>query len=396
MVEQTGAGALRAHLETIAITAGRGSNDSSLTAPIWGSTAWQVDSLDEARRRATGTRSARFYARFANPTVNAFEEAIAELEGAQAALAFGSGMGAVASVVLALCSAGDHVVAQRDLYSNTAMFLAGPCARFGIDVTWVDHTEPGAFAAAVRPGKTMLVLAETPANPRLTLADLDELGAIRGPFTVVDSTFATPVVQRPLDHGVSLVLHSATKGIGGHNDATLGVVAGERDLIEDIWRYAVLHGATASPYDAHNALRGVRTLAVRVERQGATALALARFLEDHPAVSGVSYPGLDGHPQRDLARHQMRGGGTLVTFDLAGGLDAARRFVESVRVARMAASLGGPETLVTNPAGTTHAGLGPDELAEAGIGPGMIRCSVGLEHVDDLIADFSQALSAAS
>ncbi len=381
-------------LDTVAITAGRRTNGSSLAAPIWASTVWEPESLDEARRRSTSCRSDHVYSRYANPTVNAFEDAVAALEGAESALAFGSGMGALASVIFGLCSHGDHVVAQKHLYSNTQMLLAGPCARFGIDVTWVDGSEPGAFAAAVRPGKTMLVIAETPANPQLSLVDLDELGSIRGPFTLVDSTFATPVVQSPLAHGVSLVLHSATKGIGGHNDATLGVVAGERELLDDLWRYAILHGSTASPYDAHNALRGIRTLAVRVERQSATARTIAEALEHHPAVARVSYPGLDSHPQRDLARHQMRSGGTLLSFELAGGLEAGRQFVEAVQLARMAASLGGPETLVTSPANSTHAGLNRFELADAGIGPGMIRCSVGLEHPDDLLTDFRAALEA--
>jgi cystathionine beta-lyase/cystathionine gamma-synthase len=383
------------HTDSIAITAGRSSNDLSLSAPIWASTVWEQGSLDDARRRSTGARASGFYSRYANPTVNAFEDAVAALEGAEAALAFASGMGAVASVVLALCSPGDHIVTQRHIYSGTQMFLQGPCARLGIDVTWVDGAEPGAFAAAVRPGKTMLVLAETPANPQLSLVDLDELGAIRGPITVVDSTFATPALQQPLRHGVSLSLHSATKGIAGHNDASLGVIAGEKELVDDIWRYAVLHGATASPYDAHNGLRGIRTLPVRIERASATALAIAEHLVTRREVCAVNHPGLASHPQRHLVDRQMSGlGGALLSFVLAGGLEAGRRFVESVRLARLASSLGGPETLVTSPANSTHAGLSRDELADAGIGPGLVRVSVGLEHPGDLIADFDRALEA--
>lgn len=383
------------HLDSLAVRGGRRSNGRSLAAPIWASAVWESESLDDARRRSTGARQEHFYGRYANPTVNAFEDAIALLEGAESALAFGSGMGAIASVVMALCSPGDHIVAQRHIYSGTQMLLAGPCNRFGIDVTWVDGSAPGAFAAAVRPGKTMLVIAESPANPQLSLVDLDELGAIRGPFTLVDSTFATPALQQPLRHGVSLVVHSATKGISGHNDATLGVVAGEKDLIDDLWRYAVLHGAIASPYDAHNGLRGIRTLPVRVQRQSATALTVAEFLAAHPAVAAVNYPGLPSHPQYELARRQMSAGGSLLSFDLAGGLEAGRRFVESVELARMAPSLGGPETLVTSPANSTHAGLTREEQTEAGIGPGLVRCSIGLEHPDDLIADFTQALGRA-
>jgi cystathionine beta-lyase/cystathionine gamma-synthase len=369
------------HLDTTAIRAGRSANGTSLAAPLWASSVWTSPSLDHARKAAVGARAACFYGRFANPTVTAFEEAIASLEGAEAA------------VILALCSAGDHVVAQRQIYSGTQMFLQAAAARFGIETTFVDGSEPGAFAAAVRPGKTMLILAETPANPLMSLVDLDQLGAIMGPFKVVDSTFATPCLQQPLRHGVDIVLHSATKGIAGHNDATLGVIAGEQELMSDIWRYAVLHGATPSPADALNALRGIRTLPIRLARQSATALRLARFLESHPAVAGVNYPGLESHPQHELATRQMSDFGGVLSFDLAGGVESGRRFLEAVSLAQMATSLGGPETLVTSPALTTHAGLGPEELLAAGITPGLIRVSVGLEHEDDLIADFTQALA---
>ena len=241
------------------------------------------------------------------------------LEGADDALAFASGMGAIATVVYALCSSGDHIVAQRQLYAGTLAFLQGPCQRMGIETTLIDGTEPGAFAAAVRPGRTMLALAETPSNPRLELVDLDELGSLRGPITVVDSTFATPLGQQPLAHGVHLSLHSATKGIAGLNDATLGVISGEQDLIDAIWAYSVLHGATASPYDALNAIRGIRTLAVRTTHQAASAPHLAEVLVEEPAVAAVHYPGLVSHPQFDLAKRQMRHGGTVLAIELAGG-----------------------------------------------------------------------------
>jgi cystathionine beta-lyase/cystathionine gamma-synthase len=384
------------HHDSVAVRAGRGSNGSSLAAPLWATSVWEQSTLDEGRRSAGGTRAATFYSRYANPTVTAFEEAVAELEGAEAAMAFSSGMGAISSVLFALCSPGDHVVCQRQIYSGTQLLLQGPAARMGIETTWVEAGEPGAFAAAVRPGKTMLVIGETPANPSLALIDLDELGAIKGPFTMVDSTFATPILQQPLRHGVDLVVHSATKAIGGHNDATLGVIAGERELVDDIWRYSVLHGATASPYDAHNGLRGIRTLAVRQERSCATAATLAGYLIKHASVAGVNYPGLESHPQYELARRQMRAGGAMLSFDIATGREGARRFVEAVTLARLATSLGGPETLVTSPPNTTHIGLTDEELAAGGIPPGLVRVSVGLEHPQDLIADFERALHAAS
>jgi cystathionine beta-lyase/cystathionine gamma-synthase len=380
------------HPDTVAVRAGRSANGNSLSTPLWGSSVWRSPSLDDARRASTRLRSPEFYGRYANPTVTAFEEAVAALEGAEAAMAFGSGMGAIASLVLGLCSAGDHIVAQRHLYSGTQLFLQGACTRFGMEVTFVDSTRPGAFADAVVPGRTMLVLAETPANPQLSLVDLDELGAIRGPFTVVDSTFATPVGQQPLAHGVNLVVHSATKGIAGHNDATLGVIAGEKDLVDAVWSYGVLHGATASPYDALNGLRGIRTLPIRLARQSDTAQRLAEFLARHPAVGQVNYPGLASHPQHTLATRQMRHFGGMLSVDLREGLAAGRRLVEGVRLAQMATSLGGPETLVSSPANSTHAGLTDDELASAGISPGLVRISVGLEHAEDLIADLAQAL----
>ena len=385
---------LELHPDTVAIRAGRSTNGSSLSTPLWSSTVWTNGDLTTARRSSTGTRVANFYSRYSNPTVSAFEEAVATMEGAEASLAAGSGMGAVANVLYALCSPGDHVVAGRQVYSGTAMLLQLLEARFRVEVTWIDGHVPGAYAAAVRPGKTVVVWAETPANPQLTLTDLDELGAIKGPFTVVDGTLATPHLQHPLRHGVDLVVHSATKGIAGHNDATLGVVSGERDLVEDIWRYAVLHGAVASPHDALNALRGIRTLPVRIERQSATALTLAEHLANHPSVTAVNYPGLASHPQHELAVRQMRAFGGLLSFEVAGGAAAAKRFCESVRLAQLASSLGGPETLVTVPSQTTHVGIDPDEQVAVGITPSLVRVSVGLEHVDDLWADMNAALNA--
>lgn len=377
---------------TRAITAGRQASGRSLAPALWASSTWESESLDDAHRRATSVRHGDFYSRYCNPTVRSFEEAMTELEGTEESLAFASGMGAIASTVLALCSAGSHVVAQRQLYAGTLAFLQGPCARLGIETTFVDIGEPGAFAAAVRPGRTMLVLAETPSNPRLELADLDELGAIAGPFTVVDSTFATPLGQRPLDHGVDISLHSATKGIAGHNDATLGVISGDADLLAEIWSYAVLHGATPSPFDALNALRGIRTLGVRTRQQNESARSLAVALAEHDATTAVHYPGLTEHPQHDLANKQLLQYGTVLAFDL-GGRDAAAAFLDRVELCRVATSLGGPETLVCHPATTTHAGLTGDEMDATGVTPGLVRMSVGLEETSDLISDVERALA---
>jgi cystathionine beta-lyase/cystathionine gamma-synthase len=380
------------HPETRAIRAGRADNDTALAPILWATTTFVTPTVEGGRRMATGVGAARFYSRYGNPTVNGFEDAIAQLEGAETARAFASGMGAISAVILGLCSKGDHIVAQRQLYAGTQLLLQTACPRFGIDVTFVDATEPGAFAAAVIPGRTTLVFAETPANPRLDLVDLDELGAIAGPMTVVDSTFATPLVQRPLDHGVDLVIHSATKAIAGHNDATLGVVAGSAELVNWLYSFAVLQGANASPFDAMNGTRGLRTLGVRLERQSANAGELAHFLEGHALVDEVRWPGLESHPQFALAQRQMALPGGLLTFDLDGGLESGRVFVEALEIAQLATSLGGPETLVTHPASTTHVNLTPEELEANGIGLGTVRVSIGLEHAGDLLADFAQAL----
>jgi cystathionine beta-lyase/cystathionine gamma-synthase len=380
------------HPETRAITSGRATDGSALAPTLWNTSAFETPSFAAAAKMARQSRPREFYARYGNPTVGAFEDAIASLEGAEAARAFSSGMGAMFAVIFSMVSSGGHIVAQRQIYGGTTTLLTSVCPRFGIDVTFVDGTQPGAFAAAIRPGKTQLVIAETPTNPWLELVDMSELGALV-PITVVDSTFATPLGQTPLAHGVNLVMHSATKAICGHNDASLGVVAGERDLIDWIWGFAVLQGANAGAADALNGLRGIRTLGPRLRQQSESSAVLASFLGDHPAVSRVAHLSLSSHPQAALYTKQMMQPGGLCTFELAGGEDAAAKVVDGVKVFRIATSLGGPESLITHPFTTTHVGLTDEEKVEQQIGAGVIRLSVGLEHVDDLIADLSQALS---
>ena len=390
MADEPTTGGLHAH--TRAIRAGRDDNQNALAPILWATSTFTAASVSEARDLAVDTHSTRFYTRYGNPTVKAFEDVVADLEGTESARAFASGMGALSAIVLGLCSSGDHIVAQRQLYGGTQLLLQTACPRFGIGVTFVDGTEPGAFAEAVIGGRTVLVIAESPANPKLDVIDLAEVGAIAGPMTVVDSTFATPLAQRPAEFGVDLVVHSATKAIAGHNDATIGVVAGSEELLAWLWSYAVLHGAAASPFDALNALRGIRTLAVRLRQQTDTATALAEALEGHPAVEAVYYPGLESHPQHELAAKQMELAGGLATFELRGGYEAGRLFMEEVRVVQFATSLGGPESLVTHPASTTHVSLLPAELEAICIGPGTVRFSAGLEHTDDVVADVIGAL----
>ena len=377
---------------TTAITAGR--DDSGALAPsLTSSTTWSSAGLEESHQQAKAIHETKNYSRYANPTVEAFEHAIAELENTQAALAFASGMGAVSSVVLALCSTGDHIVAQRNCYAGTLAFLNGPCARLGIDVTFVDGRNAQEFADAVRPGKTMLVIAETPSNPRLDLVDLAVLGAIKGPITVVDSTIATPLGQRPHDHGVSLVLHSATKGIAGHNDATIGVIAGDADLIGDIWSYSVLHGATASPFDAMNALRGVRTLDARLARQCESAQILAEWLSKQNNVTAVHYPGLKSHPQHDLAKKQMNYLGSVLSFEIAGGKAAATKLLGALKLIRPAVTFGGPESLISHSTSSTHNSVDPDTKAKIGVTDSLLRLSVGLEACVDIQRDLAEALA---
>ena len=393
------------HPETSVIRTGRTDQPNSLAPALFPSTNYVTDSLEQSQTKACDLTEQRFYSRHSNPTVAAFEEAMAELEGAEAARAFSSGMGAISSVVFALCGAGDHIVVQQQLYGATWLFFQW-VKRFNLEVTFVDGTRPGAFAASIKPGKTKLVFAETPSNPLVGITDLKELGAIAGPVVVVDSTTAPPTVQRPLDWGVDLSLHSATKSIAGHNDAMLGVVSGSGNLLDWIRSYSVLHGANASSFDAMNGLRGLRTLAIRIARQSETAQLLAQHLEQHPAVARVWFPGLKSHPAHSLAAQQMKQPGGVLAFELepSGSVDdsgsaseghhAAGQLMQQLTLAQQATSMGGPETLITHPFSTTHAGLLPEELAAVGITSNVVRVSVGLEHPDDLIADFDQALSA--
>lgn len=395
------------HPETSLIRSGRSDQPDSLAPVLFPSTTHVVETLEEGQRKSRDLSERRFYSRHSNPSVGAFEEAMAELEGAESARAFASGMGAISSVVFGLCEAGDHIVAQRQLYGATFLFFQWVKSRLGIEVTFVDASEHGSFAAAVRPQQTKLVFAETPSNPRLDIVDMRALGEIAGPVVVVDSTAAPPVLQRPLEHGADLSLHSATKYIAGHNDALLGVISGSEELLEWLRGYAVLHGAAASPFDAMNGLRGLRTLGVRVSRQCETAQMLAEMLEAHEGVEQVWHPGLASHPGHELASKQMEKPGGLLTFDLAvdpegearerkaAAIASGAAFVDALQIAQNATSFGGPETLATHPASTTHAGLLPEELKAAGIKETTIRVSVGLEHPDDLLADFSNALQQA-
>lgn len=384
--------------ETLVAHADRGIDDASDVAPPLHQTApFRAASDDEFAEMSNTPRHPRNYTRDGNPTFARVESIVAALEGAEAALLTSSGMGAISTSVLSLVGQGDHVVAQRTHYMGTAQLLGTVLPRFGIAVTLVDPTAPAAFAKAIT-GATKLIIVETPANPLLTLADLGkvaELARARGIATLCDSTIATPINQTPTRFGIDLVVHSATKFLGGHHDLMAGVVAGPKSLVERIWHCAVTLGPVPDPFAAWLLLRGLRTLPLRIARQNQTALETAKFLEQHPAVARVHYPGLQSHRQHGLACLQMPGGfGGLMSFELRGGFAAAQALIGNMRIPGRAVSFGGFESLATQPDAMWKGSIGEAKAREAGISDGLIRMSIGLEHPQDLIADLDRALHA--
>ncbi|MEV0615845.1 aminotransferase class I/II-fold pyridoxal phosphate-dependent enzyme [Nonomuraea sp. NPDC050404] len=368
----------------------------SISMPIYQTSGFVFDDpavMAEAMGRPDG---AYVYGRYTNPTVRSLELAVAGLEGGTSAIATGSGMGAINTVLLGLLRPGDHLVAQRSLYGGTAAMLNDLVDRFGIEITYVPENDPAALRAAVRP-HTKLVYLETISNPMTLVADLPgmcEAARELGIVSVVDNTFATPLLCRPFEHGADIVVHSTTKYLSGHTDVVGGIaVFAAQDLYEKVWHFAIELGATADPFAAWLTLRGLQTLALRMERHCANAHTLATRLAEHPAVTAVHWPGLASHPSYELANKLLSGCGGVLSFDLAGGRAAGERFMSSVRLALLAPSLGGVETLVLHPASTSHRALSPEELTRSGIGEGTVRVSVGIEHPEDLWADVSQALA---
>jgi cystathionine beta-lyase/cystathionine gamma-synthase len=381
--------------ETRAIHAGAELNrTSALAPPIFQSSTFKLESARQGAELTQAAAPAEFYTRWGNPTTKQLEAILADLEGAEAALAFASGMGAISTALLSLLSAGDHVLIGQSIYSGVNELARGVLPRFGIEVSFADSSDTHAVAAALRP-ETRLVLVESPTNPTLGLCDLEALGKLgreRGVLTMVDNTFATPANQNPIGLGIDIVAHAATKAIGGHSDVTAGAICSRRDIVERCWRHLKLFGASLSPFEAWLIIRGLKTLSLRVEKQSRSALALARFLESHPDVERVYYPGLPSHPGHALACRQMRGFGGILSFELRGGVQRGVRFVEALRLVQLAVSLGGAESLIQHPASMTHGTLGEDELRKAGISPGLLRLSVGLEAAEDLQEDLAQAL----
>lgn len=369
-------------------------NTNAVSPPIWQTTTFSADSAEHLADIALSTSPSEFYTRWGNPTHKQAAAVIAQLEGGETALVTSSGMGAIFGAVISMLQSGDHVVAQTNHYAGATALMRDVLPRLRIECTFVEQTDAENFAAAVRP-QTKLIYVETPTNPLLRITDLRAVAALgrrHGITTVADNTFATPFNQRPLDLGIDVVVHSATKYLGGHFDISAGAVVGTRSFIEQAWKFAIIAGATLSPFDGWLLLRGLRTLGLRVERQNQTAAALARFLESHPHVERVNYPGLESHPQHGLAREQMRGFTGVMSVELRGGYEASARLVSSLRLAKHAASFGGMSTLVIHPAAMFGHQLTAAERAQVGISDSLVRISVGLEEERDLINDFARAL----
>lgn len=379
-------------LATLAVHAGapEGAN-APVTTPIVQSTTFRFESAEAVQRYSRGEGGLYMYSRDENPTVRAAESALAALEGAESCVLFASGMGAMTAAVMALVSGGEEVVAATALYGGTYKLLRDLLSRFGVKSRMA---EPEGLVEACARGGARLCLFESPTNPTLRVLDMAAVARAckaAGTLSLIDSTFAPALVQRPLEAGVDLVMHSATKFLNGHSDHLCGVIAGRRELVEKVRAVARKLGAVLDARVAYDLLRGLKTFAVRLERQAATALILARWLESQGGVKRVWYPGLPSHPDHDLARRQMNGFGGMVTFTV-GTREKAFRFWDRLKLIARAASLGGPETLTSLPILFSHTGYSAEELRRAGVDEGMVRMSVGLEDPDDLIADLRQAL----
>jgi methionine-gamma-lyase len=378
----------------------------ALEGPLVLSSAFGFASAEEAAGAFQGKNEAYIYGRWGNPTVEALEGKLAALEGTEDACATASGMAAVSGVVLAFCATGDHVVAPRSMYAESARLLRERLPRFGIETTFVDATDVRAYAAAVRP-TTRLCYIETPANPNLAIADVAAIVALareRGITTVADNTFATPFAQTPHALGVEIVVHSMTKALGGHGDAIGGCVCASRAHVGRVRDLVVKgFGGVISPFNAFLVARGLRTFALRQRQQCASAAELARRLAEHPRVAVVHHPSLAAHPGHELARRQMHAFGSLVSFEMRGAgaddaaaLAAGRRVLEGVRTITHAVSLGDVRSLLVHPASTTHSTMPAEVRAAANIGPGLLRLSVGIESAEDLWRDLETALAAAA
>ena len=367
----------------------------STQVPVIHSVSFGYDDLDEWLEVGQGHAPGHIYGRNTNPTVQVFEEKVRIMEGAAAATSFASGMAAISNTLFALLSPGDRVVSIKDSYGGTNKLFIEFLPRFQIEAALCDTTDHQAIEKTIAQGCQLLYL-ESPTNPTLKVVDIARLtraAQAQGAVVVVDNTFATPILQKPLELGADLVLHSATKFLGGHADALGGVICGRSDLIERIYHYREINGAVLGPMAAYLLLRGMKTLQLRVERQSTSALKIARYLADHQAIADVFYPGLENHPQHEIARNQMSAFGGVLSFMVKGQFEAVRKFLPHLKYAHRAANLGAVETTAGPPATTSHVECTREERAAMGIPEGLVRYSVGIEDPDDLIADLGQALA---
>lgn len=371
-------------------------HEGALTPPIFMTSTFAFETAEAGSEMFRGERAGYIYGRTKNPTQTILEERMASLEGGEAAMAAASGMGAISSVMLTLLNPGDEALIDHTVYGNTFAYFTQALTRFGVVVKLADFTKLEAVAAELGE-RTRVVFFETPANPNLRVIEVAAVARMArkvGALIVVDNTFATPVLQRPLEFGADIVVHSGTKYLGGHGDLLSGVVVGPAELVKQVRQTGLrwMTGATLSPFNCFLLLRGLKTLEIRMERHSASGLAVAQMLEKHPKVAAISYPGLDAFAQRDVARQQMSAFGGLVAFELEGGISASMALMNQLRMVTRAVSLGDTETLIQHPASMTHAVYGAEERARHGISDGLLRLSVGLENVDDILDDLEQAL----
>jgi O-succinylhomoserine sulfhydrylase len=382
--------------ETLAVRAGQErSQFNEHSEALYLTSSFVFDNAAQAAARFAGEEEGNVYSRFTNPTVAAFQERLAVLEGAESCVATASGMSAILSSIMGLCSSGDHIVASASLFGATQQLLGGIMTRFGVQTSFVAQSDVAAWEAAIRP-ETKLFFLETPSNPLTEISDVAALVAVahaKGILVAVDNCFCTPILQRPLDLGADLVVHSATKYLDGQGRILGGAVAGSRKLTDEVLKFLRTAGPTLSAFNAWVLIKGLETLKIRIEAQSAKALELARWLEVHPKVARVYYPGLESHPQYELARRQQKSGGAIVSFEVKGGRAEAWKVIDSCRLLSITANLGDTKTTLTHPASTTHGRISAEQRAAGGITEGLLRVAVGLEAVVDLQDDLDAGLS---
>lgn len=385
------------NFSTRAVHAGYKSNEyGALATPIYQTSTFIFESAEQGGRRFALEEEGYIYTRLGNPTCTQVEDKLASLENAEAAVAMSSGMGAITSVIWAFVSAGDHIIAAKTLYGCTFAYMNHGLTRFGVEVDFVDTSEPEKVRRAMKPN-TKIIYLESPANPNMLLTDINEISKIaheKDCIVMVDNTYCTPYIQKPLDLGADVVVHSATKYLNGHGDVIAGFAAGKKDIIDEVRLVGIkdMTGSVLSPFDAYLINRGMKTLEVRMEKHCSNAQKVAEFLESHPAIEWIGYPGLRSFPQYDLAKKQMSLPGAMIAFEVKGGFEAGRILMNSLELCSLAVSLGDTETLIQHPASMTHSPYTPEERALSGISEGLVRLSIGLEHADDIIDDLKQAL----